>query len=260
MPRPPFTLTDSQAATIAHGVRDLESQIKLDPRSHRPFVKAFIALVHNATGKLFSPEIYRRLLDAYCPQRRPSIATIASERANAGHLAMAAPRDDAGHFVPQSQAIDVATVRDVVADVIRHQLADVLERVEQSHNAQVEFYQFQLEQSELALKAARALSLRDTAELAALRQSAQQFKAEVEAARVTLEQQAKTIDLMANSTDEMRKFSLMSIEESRGETRLWKARCAELELRQQRDAQALDALRQANFRAASLLPASQGKP
>mgnify|MGYP001627161416 CR=1 FL=1 len=229
-------------------------------RSNRPFVKALIALVHNATGKLFSPEIYRRLLDAYCPERRPSIATIASERANAGYLGTAAPRDEEDQFVPRPHPIDVATVRDAVADVVRSQLADVLERVEQSHNAQVEFYQFQLEQSELALKAARAQCLGDTAELAALRQSAQQFQAETEAARVTLEQQAKTIDMMAISADEMRKFSLMSIEESRGETRLWKARCAELEQQQRRDAQALDTLRQANFRAASLTPSSQGKP
>jgi hypothetical protein len=45
-----------------------------DATNHRPFVREFVAAVHQITGQLFSPPIYRRLLDAYVPQRKPSTA------------------------------------------------------------------------------------------------------------------------------------------------------------------------------------------
>jgi hypothetical protein len=34
-------------------------------RDHRPFLRAFLRAVHDVTGKLYGPDIYRRLLHAY---------------------------------------------------------------------------------------------------------------------------------------------------------------------------------------------------
>jgi hypothetical protein len=78
--RPPFSLTDDQARDLLQGVAPLLERYPLDPRDHRPFLRAFLRVVHSVTGKLYGPDIYRRLLRAYAPGRNPSTSTIASER------------------------------------------------------------------------------------------------------------------------------------------------------------------------------------
>ena len=81
MPRPPFSLTDNRARAISSGVAQLELDFPIDPQNHRPFVRAFIRLAHSATGRFYSPSVYRRLLGAYAEHRRPSTSTLAAEKA-----------------------------------------------------------------------------------------------------------------------------------------------------------------------------------
>ena len=253
MPRPPFKLTDQQAAHIAQGVMSLDARIPIDPRSHRPFVRAFIELVHAATGKLYSPEIYRRLLDAYASTRRPSMATLADEREHAGRALMAATTD-------LSSSVNVSTpsllgglgdIAERVADAVEVKIARSLDMIAQQSNAQLDFYVHQLQAAEAELKAQRAHVAALGAQLAEARQSAEQFRIEAESSRSLITQHVQSVAVLSQNAEDMRKFALMSIEEARGQARALKDRCIEMELQQQRDAQTMDTMRRANFRAAT---------
>lgn len=253
MPRPPFHLTDQQAALIAQGVMALDARIPIDPRSHRPFVRDFIDLVRSATGKLYSPEIYRRLLDAYAPTRRPSMSTLAAERERAGRMAAHPGPSSDDRPVPMYDPVPdrFAEIKDVVADALEAKLGRVLGTVEQMQNAQVEFYQYQLQEAEIELKALRIQLATLGAELSAARQGADQYRAEAQSYRTAVDKHVQTIELLSRNADDMRKFALMSIEDARGETRAWKDRCGELELQRERDAQAVDAIRRSSYQAAA---------
>ncbi|QYF93051.1 hypothetical protein KY495_20490 [Massilia sp. PAMC28688] len=249
MPRPPFQLTDQQAAHIARGVMELDATIPIDARSHRPYVRSFIALVFGATGRLFSPEIYRRLMDAYSPQRRPSMATLARERQQAEQLLhrRVVPATDPPEFTEPDASM--LTTNAAIAALDR-KMSAVLGTAEHMQNAQLDYFQHALEQAERELTLLRSLATTAAAESAAARTSAEQYRIECEALREKNDQLTQIIDKMVQSGDEMRKFSLMSIDDARGEVRTWKERCANLELQQARDAQTLDTMRRANLAAA----------
>jgi hypothetical protein len=69
--RPPFKLLDDEARVLLSHLTIIEATYPLDQRDYRPFVRAFLRAVHEATGKTFSHAIYRRLLSTYAPQGRP---------------------------------------------------------------------------------------------------------------------------------------------------------------------------------------------
>ncbi len=261
MPRPPFSLTDQQASDIARGVAELDARIPFDSRSHRPFVRGFIGLVRASTGNLYSPTIYRRLLDAYASDRRPSMTTLAAERERAGRIAppVAPMHDD--HAVSSAAAssvpFDLELMRDIVADALEEKIARVVHTVEYVQNAQLDFYQHQLEQVEHEAKALRAKVATLGAELAAARQSADQYRTEAQNARDAAERHVRSIEQLSRSTDDMRKFALIGIDDARSEVRHWKERCTQLELLRHKDAQAMDALRRASFDQARM-PATKG--
>lgn len=235
---------------------ELDARIPVDTRSHRPFVREFIRVVHAATGKLYSPEIYRRLLDAYAPTRRPSISTLADEREHAGRTLIAtavgpSSGDVAGQIARPAAIGDIA---EQVADAVEARLARGLDMVAQQQNAQLDFYVHQLQQAEAELKSQRAHLGTLGAELAAARQSAEQYRLEAESGRALIAQHVQSVAVLSQNADDMRKFALMSIEDARAEARALKDRCVELELQQHRDAQAMEAMRRANFRAAATTP------
>lgn len=235
---------------------ELDARIPLDARSHRPFVRAFIELIRDATGNLYSPTIYRRLLDAYAPTRRPSMTTLEAERNRAGHAAAAkAVSAASSDGMPVAPALSLPgkldNLRDIVADAIEDKLARVVQTVEYVQNAQLEFYQHQLEQTEQEVQALRARLATMGAELAAARQSAEQYRVEALAGREAVERHLQSIEQLSKNADEMRKFALMGIEDARAEIRQWKARCAELEVLRHKDAQAMDTMRRAAFNAAN---------
>jgi hypothetical protein len=247
MARPPFSLTDDQARELARGVADLDARFPLDPRSHRPYVRAFIELTRRVSGNLYSPTIYRRLLDAYAPMRRPSTETLAAERQHADararrrvEVAEAPAASGSGSESPGDLTL---TIHDAVAEALDRHLIGMQQMTEQVNAAQLEFYQHQLSQAEANLAQLRGQLALVAAELAAARQAVDQYRAEVEAARVANSKNADTIQELSRGSDGIRKFALLAIEEARGETRVWKDRCADLEIQRQKDAQLLDTLR-----------------
>jgi hypothetical protein len=241
MSRPPFRLRDDQARRIAQRVAVLDQDIPLDPSNHRPFVGAFIQAVRDATGNYFSPMIYQRLLRAYAPARRPSTATIASERARimdtAEQLERAAGLDDI-----QRERFTEA-IRSVIADELEQRLAGLPAGDTTTGSAQVEFFKNRLAECESELRNLRATAAQLVTDLALSTQRAEiadrALGEQCEANNKLVEQ----LRAIQESADGNRRFALMAIDEVRGEVRHWKDRCADLELQRQRDFQQLDAMR-----------------
>lgn len=241
MSRPPFRLPDDQARRIAQRVAVLDQEIPFDASNHRPFVGAFIQAVHDATGNYFSPMIYQRLLRAYAPARRPSTATIASERARimdtAEQLERAAGLDD----VQRARFTDA--LRGVIADELDLRLASLPAADTATGSAQAEFFKNRLAECESELRALRATAAQLVTDLAVTTKRAEIADRELSEQRQANEKLLEQVRVVQESADGNRRFALMAIDEVRGEVRLWKDRCADLELQRQRDFQQLDAMR-----------------
>ena len=241
MSRPPFRLPDDQARRIAQRVAVIDQEIPLDASNHRPFVGAFIQAVRDATGNYFSPMIYQRLLRAYAPARRPSTATIASERARimdtAEQLERAAGLDDV-----QRERFTEA-IRSVIADELEQRLAGLPAADTATGSAQVEFFKNRLAECENELRALRATAAQLVTDLALSTQRAEIADRELGEQRQANEKLIEQLRAIQESADGNRRFALMAIDEVRGEVRHWKDRCADLELQRQRDFQQLDAMR-----------------
>lgn len=241
MSRPAFRLPDDQARMIAQRVAVLDQDIPLDTNNHRPFVGAFIQAVRDATGNYFSPMIYQRLLRAYAPARRPSTATIASERARimdtAEQLERAAGLDDV-----QRERFTEA-IRNVIADELEQRLASFPTGDTTTGSAQVEFFKNRLSECESELRALRATAAQLVTDLALRTQRAEIAARELSEQRQANEKLVEQIRAIQESTDGNRRFALMAIDEVRSEVRHWKDRCADLELQRERDFQQLDAMR-----------------
>ncbi|MVW64450.1 hypothetical protein GPY61_31490 [Massilia sp. NEAU-DD11] len=241
MSRPPFRLPDDQARRIAQKVAVLDQDIPLDTSNHRPFVGAFIQAVRDATGNYFSPMIYQRLLRAYAPARRPSTATIASERARimdtTEQLERAAGLDDV-----QRERFTEA-IRSVIADELEQRLANLPAGDTTTGSAQVEFFKNRLSECESELRTLRATAAQLVADLALRTQRAEIAERELGEQRQVNEKFVEQLRTLQESADGNRRFALMAIDEVRGEVRHWKDRCADLELQRQRDFQQLDAMR-----------------
>lgn len=241
MSRPAFRLADEQARHIAQRVVVLDQELPLDTNNHRPFVGAFIHAVYEATGSFFSPMIYHRLLRAYAPTRRPSTATIASERAQI--------MDTAEQLDRASGLDDVQ--RERFADAIRSVIADELDlRRDNFHaadtsasSAQAEFFKNRLVECEGELRTLRATAAQLVTDLALMTQRAEIAAQELREQRQVNEKLIDQLRVVQESSDGNRRFALMSIEEVRGEVRQWKHRCAELESQRQHDFQQLDSMR-----------------
>ena len=75
MSRPAFSLSDPEARQLAQLADALHKRHPHNPRDHRQYIRGLMRAVHTATGRVYSPAIYRRLLAVYAPDRRPSTAT-----------------------------------------------------------------------------------------------------------------------------------------------------------------------------------------
>lgn len=241
MSRPAFRLTDDQARKIAQQVAALEIAIPLNPGNHRPFVSAFIKAVYEATGKYFSPNIYHRLLRAYAPTRRPSTATVASERARVmDDMALLESADASGDLQRERLA---QAVRGAIADEFDLRMAALPRPNVAAGNAEQQYYKNRLEECEQELRELRARAAQLVTGLAVATERAGLLQKELDAQRDINARLGDQVRSFQSSVDEHRKFALMSIEEARGEVRHWKERCADLELQRERDYQLVDSLR-----------------
>nr|GEU28685.1 hypothetical protein [Tanacetum cinerariifolium] len=249
MPRPPFSLTDDQARAISVGVAQLELDYPIDPQNHRPFVRAFIRLVHTATGRFYSPAVYRRLLGAYAKHRRPSTSTLAAEKA-----ALAA---ETTPVEPASEAAAPLSMPSSLPALIANAVADAMaqsRRVDRIAAAQAAFYADRLHETELELRTERANAAQLQAALSQFRQRAVEQEEEVEKLRGIVAAQSEAITKLTAEVSDLRKFALVAIDDARGETRTWKDRAAYLESQRQLDSRLLETFRQKAYLSGADIP------
>ncbi len=242
MSRPAFSLSDAEARLLLQEVAPLLEQHPVDPRDHGPFVRGFLRAVHRATGKTYGPAIYRRLLKTYAPGRSPSTATLARER-QLFDAELAVPDslsdltfDGSSPFQPGI----VGTLRRVLDDYLPafSQLNTTTQR-----DAHVDFLTARLADAERD----RALSRSQAAHLAAQLQEQtalnQVLSRELAAAQASLSTQQQLAGRLAAEMEGQRQFSLQAIDGVRGETRVVKERCAQLEATLKDREQMIDTLR-----------------
>ena len=257
MSRPPFSLSDDQARELVQRVAPLLDLYPLDPRDHRPFLRAFIRVVHTVTGKLYGPDIYRRLLRAYAPGRSPSTSTIATERSDLEReLAAAvptAPPSSAGPalYMPGANVptLDLSLIRTAFAE----QLPQFARLAAQAgRDTQVEYLQARLRDAERATADAKAAAARLAAELQEQNGRAALLASELEARQTALSQQREAVASLTEELKGQRLFAMQSIDSARAEMRMSKDRTAELQSKIDRLEMTIDQLRMARGNAGGM--------
>jgi hypothetical protein len=249
MSRPPFSLTDDQARELVQRVAPLLDRYPVDPRDHRPFLRAFLRAVHEVTGKLYGPDIYRRLLRAYAPGRNPSTPTLASERdALERELAAAAPA--VAGAPPGLVLPPAATTPALDADLIRSIFSESMPQfarlaAQAGRDAQVDYLNARLREAERAALDAKAQAARLAGELQAQVARADLLSRELEASHAALAQQRQAVAGMTEELKGQRLFAMQSIEMGRAETRMARDRVAELQSKIDRLEMTIDQLRMA---------------
>jgi len=248
MSRPPFSLSDDQARDLVQRVAPLLDRYPLDPRDHRPFLRAFMRAVYEVTNKLYGPDIYRRLLRAYAPGRNPSTSTIAIEkdaleRDLATIIPTAAPLT-AGPFQQPTAAPapDLSLIRAVFTESMP-QFARLA--VQAGRDAQVDYLNARLREAERATGDARTQAARLAGELQAQTARADLLARELEASQAAIDKQQQTLASLTEELKGQRLFAMQSIEMGRGETRLAKERAVELQSKIDRLEVTIDQLRMA---------------
>jgi len=249
MSRPPFSLSDDQARELVQRVTPLLERHPLDPRDHRPFLRAFIRAVHDVTNKLYGPDIYRRLLRAYASGRSPSTSTIANERnlverelAAAQQSATASPVGLAWFPPPASSACDESVVRSIFEEFLPQfsRLA-----AQAGRDAQVDYLTAKLRETERANADARAQAARLAGELQSQVARADVLAQELQTSQALLTQQLLVVASLTEELKGQRLFAMQSIESGRAETRLARDRISELQSKIDRLEMTIDQLRMA---------------
>jgi uncharacterized ParB-like nuclease family protein len=254
MSRPPFSLSDDQARELLQGVAPLLERYPLDPRDHRPFLRAFLRVVHDVTGKLYGPDIYRRLLRAYAPGRNPSTPTIASERdALERELTADAPAATVsarpGLFSPTAPAPDAALIRAIFTESMP-QFARLA--VQAGRDTQVEYLQARLRDAERATSEVKAAAARLAAQLQEQKGRAALLACELETSHASLAAQQQVVASLTEELKGQRLFAMQSIDTARAEMRMSKDRTAELQSKIDRLEMTIDQLRMARGNAGGM--------
>jgi hypothetical protein len=225
MARPTFSLSDDEARRLVSELADIEKRCPFSPRDHRQFVREFIKSIYGITGKAFSPTIYRRILAAYAPARRPSTATLALEKER---------------FVKQleqrSESITVPVGEPIPSDAllweIRELLGDLVLRTatrgggstDSYLQAQCDFLQRHLSQSEQQLAEAKGIASAADAHRQVLEAQLSDARGQIASLQSTGAAMHEQLGNLSRSIDEARQFALLAIDDARGETRAWRER------------------------------------
>lgn len=248
MSRPPFSLSDDQARELVQRVSPLLDRYPVDPRDHRPFLRAFLRAVYAVTNKLYGPDIYRRLLRAYAPGRNPSTPTIASERdALERELAAAEPAtlpsNGSVAFSRTAPALDADLIRAIFTESMP-QFARLAAQA--GRDTQVDYLNARLREAERATSDAKAQAARLAGELHAQVARADLLARELEASQGALSQQRQAVASLTEEVKGQRLFAMQSIDTARAEMRMSKDRTAELQSKIDRLEMTIDQLRMAH--------------
>ena len=262
MARPRFSLTDHQARQVAEQISRLREQYPFDPHNHRAFSGAFIRAIYDITGKLYGPVTYRRLMEAYVPDRNPSTTTLADERRQLERaLAIAtSSRQRESHAV--NDVADMSSARLHVfpdsGDQVRAALADFLPQVRQLVNdsgrqSEFEFLIARLADTEQRWSAAQAQAAQLAADFQKHSAVTALLQEQLHVSQASHAREQLLVKQMAEELTGQRLFALQAIEASRAETRLIKERVQQLERDIQSHENTIEQLRMARNPAPSAM-------
>ena len=262
MTRPIFQPSDDEARILISRLRSINVDHPLNPRDHGPFVRAFVRAVYEATGKTFSPVIYRRLLDAYAPERRPSTSTLERAKQSLSDE-LALEREGAAEVASADAPHLAALIRDAVLEAFGthplHPPHVVGANASASAGTDVAFWRERAAEAERALADVQGQAARLAGELLAARAACDAMAAELAAARGQLTEQTEQIGKLAAEFEQARLFSMRAIDDARGETRVWRERCASVEAqakaRAREDNILLETFRQLAYQRGATIPA-----
>ena len=257
MSRPPFSLADDEARALLALLPAIVTRHANDLRNHRPFVRDFVEAVHSATGRTYGPDVYRRLLAAYAPERRPSTTTLAAEKTALEQRLALVPPDAA---VTGQAGEGGASLVELLRQVVKEALAgsgrdqDGTEALLQQHRAHADYLRERLERTEAELAIARETAARLAAQLQVVQSQAALYQEQLVLAQAAAAKQAQANEQLPQALQDMRQFALRAMDEVRGETRAVKENNAYL-VQQLKDQEAtLETFRQIAYRHGAPIP------
>ena len=262
MARPTFSLTDSEARLLIQELAGIEERCPINPRDHRQFVRDFIRAVHRVTGKTFSPAIYRRLLGAYAPARKPSTATLALEKERfAKDLDQAQFPIDAS-MAPTMHGGDLEHVIGRLLDELPSRIAQRAAPNPDGYlQAQCNFLQQRLTHSEKQLAETKAAASQTDAQRQVLEAQALCAREQIESLRADGAAMQDQLANLSRAIDDARQFALLAIDEARGETRAWKERCLAAEAQFKAQVSLTETFRRLAYRQGADIPSTlESKP
>jgi hypothetical protein len=252
-------MTDDQARALVQRVGPLLDQYPINAKrkDHRPFAGAFMRAVFEVTGKMYGPDIYRRLLKAYAPGRNPSITTLASERDNVADQ-VTREKDEQERAARRLSGMTPAASYSapVAAESVRAVLAEFLPqlaRLAGGNGKEVEshYLKTRLDNAERLLYEAQTQATHAGAQLQEQVALVAVLQSELLAAHNALHKEQENIKRLTEEVTGQRTFALQSIELSRAETRLIKERATTLEQQVRTLETTVDQLRMARGNAAA---------
>lgn len=140
------------------GVRRSKSTPRTEAnRDHRRYVREFIRVIHQITDKTNSQAIYRRLLPAYAPARKPATATLALKKERFVKSLGPAPSTIDADTTPAASPAGnlVAELRQALEDLADLRLSSGASHADSYLKAQCNFLEQRLSHSENELVMAK---------------------------------------------------------------------------------------------------------
>jgi hypothetical protein len=264
MARPPFSLSDDEARHLVRELGGIEARCPVDPRNHRRYVREFIRVIHKITGKTYSPAIYRRLLSAYAPGRKPSTATLALEKERfvkeLETVPVASDADSNTEFAGDGGNL-LLEIRQALQDLAGFRAPGGATHADSYLQAQRDFLQQRLSQSEKQLAGAKECAHQFEAQRQVLAAQALHDREEIDSLRAAGTAMTDQLAKMSSAIDDARQFALLAIDEARGETRAWKERCSAAEAQYKEQMLLTETFRRLAYRqGADIPPALERKP
>lgn len=255
MSRPAFALSDDEARMLLSELAQIEQRCPLSPRDHRQFVREFIRSVHRVTGKAFSPAIYRRLLSAYAPERRPSTATLALEKERfVKELERIPSVPDALDEAEGHSGRLVAQLKQIVDDLVVRPTSRGQDPAASYLRAQCDFLQQRLSQCEKQLAESKSGTAEADAQRRVLAAQLLQAHNQIEVLQANGDSMSEQLSGLTRAINDARQFALLAIDEARGETRAWKERFLAAEAQSKAQASLTETFRRLAYRQGADIP------
>jgi hypothetical protein len=257
MARPSFSLSDDEARQLVRELGGIEARCPVNPRDHRRYVREFIRLIHKITGKTYSPAIYRRLLSAYAPQRKPSTATLALEKERFVKELEATPAaiNEGATTVPSVHGGNLLSeIRQALEDLAGLRTPGGASQVDSYLQAQCDFLQQRLSHSEKQLAVANECVHQVEVQRKVLAAQALHDREQIDSLRAAGAAMTAQLAKMSVAIDDARQFALLAIDEARGETRAWKERCAAAEAQYKEQVSLTETFRRLAYRQGADIP------